>query len=276
MKIRHVISAICLLAMAALLTIAAAGNSTTRPANDPGLSAAICPVVYPLDQSSSARGYHYIFYGNAFFINTDGYLITAAHVLSALQEEGQPYLLLRMPEAPPRVLKAEVVSTDLQHDVAILRGVPNPFAGRYQVSYLPLAATKPAPGAAVLAMALRPSRPQDPHSFDAPQEDNCSAEVLQYTSASLSGGLPNSELFLFSHEVIRGQSGAPIVSQNDAGGVVGIVEGRWLHAVAISAQRTTGSRSSTVGAAIPITYAIPLLERGHIVWQAALPEAHFN
>ena len=72
MKNHHVISAICLLAMAALLGIGAAGSSTTRPADDERLSAAICPLVYPLDESSSGRGYHYIFYGNAFFINADG------------------------------------------------------------------------------------------------------------------------------------------------------------------------------------------------------------
>ncbi|PYT76614.1 MAG: hypothetical protein DMG42_04515, partial [Acidobacteria bacterium] len=35
--------------------------------------AAICPVVYPLDENPSNKGYHYLFYGDAFFINEDGY-----------------------------------------------------------------------------------------------------------------------------------------------------------------------------------------------------------
>jgi S1-C subfamily serine protease len=258
----------CLAASSTLLGLAATRVSTTRAAGDTGVSAAICPIVYQLDESTSARGYHYIFYGNAFFIDKEGYLITAAHVLSDFHDGGQPYILLRKPEAPPQLLKAEVVATDPQHDIAILRAVPNPFKGRYQVSYLLLAASKPALGAAVLAAALRPSRLKDPHSFDAPQEDSSSAEVLEYVSTSLSKGQANAELFLFSHEVIRGQSGAPVVSRESQKAVVGIVEGRWLHSGSISVARTAGNRTSTIGAAIPITYAIPLLEEKRISWQA--------
>jgi hypothetical protein len=42
------------------------------------LSLAICPIVYPLDQAPSERGFHYTFYGNGFFINKEGYLLTMA------------------------------------------------------------------------------------------------------------------------------------------------------------------------------------------------------
>src|SRR5271170_5672870 len=49
---------------------------------DNNLSAAVCPVVYQLDDAPGTRGYHYTFYGNAFFINREGYLLTAAHVLT--------------------------------------------------------------------------------------------------------------------------------------------------------------------------------------------------
>jgi len=107
------------------------------------VSRAICPVVYALDESSSERGYHYVFYGNAFFIDRDGYLVTAAHVLSDFHDGGQPHILLRLAEAPPRLLKVEVVATDQRHDIAVLRAVPNPFEGRYQVAFLPLAPNKP-------------------------------------------------------------------------------------------------------------------------------------
>jgi Trypsin-like peptidase domain len=276
MRRAPVISVVFAAAMAGLVAIGAVGDSPAPPAAEADLASAICPVVYPLDESPSARGYHYIFYGNAFFINKDGYLITAAHVLSDLQDGGQPYLMLRLPEAPPRALKAEVVATDPQHDLAILRATPNPFAGRYQVSYLGLAETKPALGLAVLAAALRPSRLKDPHSFDAPQQDYSPAEVLQYASTSLSKSQANIELFLFNQEVLRGQSGAPVVSQDDQKAVVGIVEGRWLHPAAISTARATGSRTSSIGAAIPITYAIPLLEREHISWQTKLSVAHLQ
>src|SRR5579863_10243558 len=50
--------------------------------------AALCQVVYPLDQYPGAQGYHYIFFGNGFFINNGGYLITAAHVLSSFRAGG--------------------------------------------------------------------------------------------------------------------------------------------------------------------------------------------
>lgn len=187
------------------------GTATTSASDNDAVSAAICPVVYPLDESSSERGYHYIFYGNAFFIDRDGYLVTAAHVLSDFHDGGQPHILLRLAEAPPRLLKVEVVATDQQHDIAVLRALPNPFEGKYQVAFLPLASNRPEPGEAVFAAALRPSRLRDPHTFDAPQEERSPAEVLRYISTKLEKGQEEAELFLFSHEVRRGQSGAPVV-----------------------------------------------------------------
>lgn len=265
--VNHRLVAICLALSAGLLCVRSLGVATTRPADQAALSAAICPVVYPLDESSSERGYHYIFYGNAFFINKDGYLVTAAHVLSDFHNGGQPHIVLRLPEAPPRLLKVEVVASDPQHDIAALRAVPNPFEGKYQVAFLPLAADKPRPGDAVLAAALRPSRLRDPHTFDAPQEERSPAEVLQYILTELEKGQAKAELFLFSHEVRRGQSGAPIVSR-DSQEVVGIVEGQWLQP-GPSSPTNAGNRPSMPGAAVPIVYAIPLLEQKHIFWQTA-------
>jgi Trypsin-like peptidase domain len=237
MKCIPAILAVCAAPMAGLLAIGAASVWPARPPRDADLDSAICPVVYPLDESSSARGYHYIFYGNAFFVNKDGYLITAAHVLSDLKDGVEPHLMLQLPEAPPRIVKAEVVATDPQHDIAILQVKPNPFAGKYKLSYLSLAATKPALGAAVLAAALRPSRLKDPYSFEAFQEDYSPAEVIQYAPTPLFNGQVAVELFLFNHEVLRGQSGAPVVSKDDQKAVVGIVEGRWLHPAIIRGTR---------------------------------------
>ena len=144
-------------------------SEAAGPKNQPEFTASICPIVYSLDETSAERGYRYIFYGNAFFIDTDGYLLTAAHVLSDFHNGGQPQILLRLPEAPPRLVKIEVVVTDAEHDIAVLRAVPNPFRGKYQVAFLPLSATKPAQGSLVIAAALRPARLKDPHTFDAPQ-----------------------------------------------------------------------------------------------------------
>ena len=243
-------------------------SNAAGPKNQPGFTAAICPLVYSLDEASAERGYRYIFYGNAFFIDTDGYLLTAAHVLSDFHDGGQPQILLRLPEAPPRLVKVEVVAADAEHDIAVLRAVPNPFQGRYQVAFLPLSATKPAQGSAVIAAALRPARLRDPHTFDAPQHDESIADILQYTAIPLDKGQPKAELFLFNHEVLRGQSGAPILSR-EAHEVVGIVEGQWLHGISLSSAAPPGAPGPTIGAGVPITYALALLERQHVSWQTA-------
>jgi len=231
---------------------------------DVGIVGAICPVVYPLDESSGGRGTHYTFYGNAFFIDEEGYLLTAAHVLSDFRDGGEPHILLRRAEAPPRVVQVEVVATNVQHDIAILRAVPNPFEGKYAIAFLPLGTERPVPGTAVLAAALRPSRLKDPHSFDAPREERSPAGVLQYATTKLEKGQPESELFLFDHQVERGQSGSPVLSRQ-AETVLGIVEGQWLRGVSVR-NMPTGSHASNIGAAIPITDALPLLEARKIPW----------
>ena len=284
-------------------------------------------MVYQLDDSPGTRGYHYIFYGNAFFINRDGYLLTAAHVLSEFRNGGQPSILVRLVSAPPRLLKADVIATDPEHDVAILRVTPNPFEGPYTVATLALGEEKPVIGEGVQATALRPERMKDPHTFELPIADTYPATVLDYRSMDLNpnpqtsiplvatpskdfatqtkssaaqapegesavpqSAVPRSlgksqiqtDLFLFSHEVQRGQSGAPVASAATHQ-VVGIIEGRWLHPAASILARQTGNSASsssltsnsvppppdlTQGAAIPIPYAIALLQKNHVHWDA--------
>jgi S1-C subfamily serine protease len=244
--------------------LAAAGRNFQE--NEKELWAAICPVVYSVDESVAERGYHYIFFGNAFFINKEGYLLTAAHVLTDFQNGGQPQILLRMPEAPPHLVKVEVIGTDAEHDIAVLRAVPNPFKGHYEVGFLSLSANSPVRGDTILAAAFRPAQLQDPHTFDAPQEDKTLADVLEYTAIPLNQGQPKADLFLFNHEVIRGQSGAPIVTR-DTHDVVGIVEGQWLHGIPLGSVASSGYRGTTIGAGVPIRYAVPLLEQKHVGWQ---------
>ena len=235
---------------------------------DDSLSYATCPIVYPVDQSPAERGYHYIFYGNAFFINNEGYLLTAAHVLSQLND-AQPYILLRLPMAPPRLLRVTVVAADRDHDVALLRAAPNPFAGKYQVRFLPLLVEPPALALGVQASALRPSRLKDPHSFDAFSEDRPTGEVLGYQFTSTNKSSADSEVVLFSHDVLLGDSGAPVVSL-DSQAVVGFVEGRWLRP-APSAVATPAKSSAGVGAAIPVHYAISLLQQHGVAWHPYVP-----
>lgn len=236
------------------------------PADD-NLSFAICPIIYPLDQEPDERGFHYLFYGNGFFINNEGYLLTAAHVLSQLTDS-EPYIVLRLPMAPPRILKTTVVAIDHDHDVALLRATPNPFQGKYQVRFLPLSVDWPAPQQPVLAAALRPSRLKDPHTYDAFVEDRPSGEALEYEFSQLDKGRPSTRLLLFSHGVLLGDSGAPVVS-TDSQAVVGLVEGRWLRADAAAKATVMTQTASGVAAAVPIHYAIPLLLQHGVAWHQA-------
>jgi S1-C subfamily serine protease len=202
----------------------AAGKAAAVEVSDiAGISAAICPIVYPVDESPAAKGYQYIFYGNAFFISREGYLITAAHVLHSFGNGGQPYILVGRNEAPPRMLKVEVVAVDQEHDVAVLRATPNPFQGNYRVAFLSLGAGAPVRGEDVVVAALRPSRRQ-PRTFETVLQDRSAARVVDYQSSRLEKGLGETQLLLFSHEVILGQSGAPVLSA-DGHDVVGFVEG---------------------------------------------------
>jgi S1-C subfamily serine protease len=113
----------------ALATLAALSAFPQVKNADDSAIASVCPVVYPDDQSPAARGYHYTFFGNAFFINDEGYLLTVAHVLETFRDGGQAYILVSRPDAPARLLKVAVIAKDTQHDVAILRASPNPFSG---------------------------------------------------------------------------------------------------------------------------------------------------
>jgi len=47
------------------------------------------------------------------------------------------------------------------------------------------------------------------------------------------------------------------------------VEGQWLHPGPSAPQEKRPSRPSMPGAAVPIIYAIPLLQQKHITWRTA-------
>jgi S1-C subfamily serine protease len=244
-----------------------ASTGPDGPDDNSSLTAALCPIVYQLDQSASARGYHYSFFGNAFFINEHGYLLTVAHVLDTFRDGGQPYILVNRPESPPLLLQVTVVAVDSPHDVAILRATPNPFAGKFRVAFMPLASYAAVPGQFVLALSLHPARPENAQSFQSPVEDRSPGEVLSYESAQLDKSAAAAQVFLLSHPVTPGQSGSPVLSL-DSHAVLGLVEGRWLHSNAVSIARFMGVTSCVPGAAIPIHYAISLLQDKGISWHA--------
>jgi len=76
------------------------------------------------------------------------------------------------------------------------------------------------------------------------------------------------ELFLFNRQVRRGQSGSPVVSA-ETHAVVGLVEGEWLRSSLVSLTATAEQTSTGTGAAIPIHYAIALLQQKNVAWHTA-------
>jgi hypothetical protein len=263
-------SKIAALSLAAIAWTAVLFASTVTDNSSAGasLTAALCPIVYRLDESPSSRGYHYTFFGNAFFINDQGDLLTSSHVLETFRNGGQPGIIVSRPNSPPQLLPVTVVAADSAHDVAILHVTPNPFFGHFRVSFLSLATDPAVPGQSVLALSLHPARLQNAQSFQAPVEDRSPGEVLSYESTRLDKSAPAAEIFLLSHPVTLGQSGSPVLAR-DSNAVVGLVEGRWLRNNLVSLAHSNGQSSSTPGAAVPIRYAISLLDEKHVPWHAA-------
>jgi S1-C subfamily serine protease len=254
--------------LACLLWCLGPAVASPEPNGDISLSSAVCPIVYQLDQTPAPHGYRYTFFGNGFFINDEGYILTVAHVLETFRDGGQPYVLVDRPNSPPQLVRADVIALDKEHDVAILRATPNPFAGKHKVTFLPLASDPATLGQHVLAISLHPQKPQNAQSFRAPQEDRSSGEVLSYETTQLQKSKPAADVFLLSHPVTLGQSGSPVLAQ-DSQAVVGLIEGRWLRSSGLS---VAASRSASVpGAAIPIRYAIALLQSQSVTWHAAPP-----
>jgi Trypsin-like peptidase domain len=248
----------------------AANSSQTSGPVDSKFDAALAPVVYPDDQTPQAHGYQYTFFGNAFFINEQGYLLTVAHVLETFGDGGEPYILLNRPDAPPRLVKVSVVAKDEAHDVAILRATPNPFLAGHTVSFVPLSSGEPVRGESVLAVSLRPKHEHFALSFELPREDSSPGTVLSFESTQLAKSAPPADVFLLSHPVVKGQSGSPVMDvQTQA--VIGLVEGLWLRGTYSSMSKASPQPDAVPGAAIPIQYALTLLKANNVTWHPVAP-----
>lgn len=276
-QIHHFAPPFLLLALALLLpplvlpNRAAAQQPPSAP-SDPALKAALCPIVYPSDETPGNKGVRYTFFGNAFFINSQGYLVTVAHVLQTFRNLGQPYILVDRPNSPPQLLKADIIATDWTHDVAILRATPNPFDGKFRVAFLPLAAKRSSIGDSVIASALHPSNIRSASTYKLPVQDWSSAQVLGFVQTREEKDLPETDLFVFSHEVQKGQSGSPVILATTHE-IVGLVDGRWLRPSSFSLPSTNGARpvpyGGLLGAAVPIDYLLALLQKNSISWSTA-------
>ncbi len=265
----------------------AAQNSAATPAPAAAAAArsALCEIVYQIDDGfPGPRGLRYLFFGNGFFINRDGYLLTAAHVLSQLHG-GQPYLIIRNSSGQAQFVRADVIALDEDHDVAILRATPNPFDSNSALSFLALAPATAALGEMVHAASLSPSSPLDAYSLDEIREEHSPGEVLRFEFSQLEKGAAESQVFLFRHPVHPGQSGSPVIA-DDSQAVAGLVEGQWLRddsywlaamrndPISADAEDSAAEEVPHLpGAAVPIHYAIALLQRHGIAWHAMAPSA---
>jgi hypothetical protein len=245
-------------------------QTPSRPNESSKVDTALARVVYRLDETPSGCGYHYVFYGNAFFINDNGYLLTVAHVIDNFRDGGQPFILVSRLNSPPRLIPITVIATDPGHDVAILQAKPNPFVNHFQVVYLRLRADGATRDESVLALSLHPPRLQNAQSFEAPTEDRSPGKVLSYETTQLDRGAAGAEVLLLSHPVVKGQSGSPVIAvaaDGSPAGVVGLIEGRWLRGTALAARAITSDHPTDVpGVAIPIQYALDLLKGHHIAY----------
>jgi Trypsin-like peptidase domain len=234
---------------------------------DSSLGAAICPVVYPLDGTPGVHGYHYTFFGNAFFINDQGYLLTVAHVLETFKNGGQPAILVARPDSPPQLLPLTTIAADAGHDIAVLRASPNPFSGHSRVSFLPLASDAAIPGQSVLALSRHPAPVPNAQSFQLPSEDRSAGTVLSIEETKLEKFALPAEVLLLSHPVVLGQSGSPVLA-TDSGAVIGLIEGRWVRDGSVALARREEQFVEPPGAAIPVRYAISLLEQNRIAYHS--------
>lgn len=260
------------LAAATLLCSAKPAGATTQPTgisaaeDTSATSASECMIVYPLDQHPDAQGARYVFYGNGFFVNSDGYLVTAAHVVGSFRDGGQPYVLVGPKGGPHHLVPAELIAADWGHDVAVLRATPNPFSSDSGLRFFPLTIQRPAMGKDLVVLSLRPEDQQNANSAEAPLADRESGKLLsaQFSQGETEG--TGRELFAVSQPIEPGQSGSPVLAA-DSHEVVGVVLGRWLRPGVISLATAADPAASAPGAVLPIHYAVALLHEHGIAWE---------
>jgi TonB family protein len=239
-------------------------NANAADQGDAAIKSALCQVVYPLDETPE-NGYRYMFFGNGFFINDQGYIVTAAHLLGYFRNGGIPYILVGPEEGPRRMVEAPIVAVDWDHDVAVLKAEPNPLLTDKKIGYLRISNETLVKGDGVVSASLRPPDTENAHSSLAPLEDFSRAQVIDYLFYRDKG--EQSELLLFNQDVVPGQSGSPLVSA-ETNEVVGVVVGKWLHPTVIPSGANGGHMTMAPGAALRIHYAIGLLDQLHVAWNS--------
>ena len=67
--------------------------------------------------------------------------------------------------------------------------------------------------------------------------------------------------------MVLGQSGSPVLA-TESGAVIGLIEGRWVRDGSVALARREEQFAEPPGAAIPVRYAISLLEQNGIAYHS--------
>ena len=181
-------------------------------------------------------------------VNEDGVILTNAHVVEdarrCLAGSSGAKIVAKLAGPDSRTAKAvscDVVGLDEIHDLALLK-TERPLGEGYV--YVLLDPTPPSEGTAVAVTG---------HPAFAWQPATLTGKVLRRASLVLSDrGAEKTDVLVLDIPLQRGASGSPVYL--DSGGVVGVVE------------RQYPSRTSET-VAVPIRYAIELLERCGVRWR---------
>ena len=168
--------------------------------------------------------------GTGFFITTDGYLITAAHVVESASQ-------IRV-KAAQGTLPAKVIKVDVANDVAILKvqgdKKPIPIAPSRRVKL----------GDSVFTLG-----------FPNVELQGFNPKLTKGEISSLTGMQDDARFFQISVAIQPGNSGGPLVDMT--GNVVGILVSKLDD---VKALQVTGSMPQNVNYAIKSSYILALLE----------------
>ncbi len=194
-----------------------------------------------------------------FFVNEEGYLLTNAHVVEDAKRclaHSPKAKILALPlggttpnSTTARAVSCDVVALDEAHDLAILK-TERPLPADDSGAPRPVLFLEGSEAAESTAVAVTG------HPLFAWQAITKSGKVVRRASLRLSESSPTpSEVLILDIPLRQGNSGSPVYLQV-SNAVVGIVE-----------RQDPLRPSQTV--AVPIRYAIELLDRHGIHWHAA-------
>jgi S1-C subfamily serine protease len=236
-----------------MLSLAFAALPQENPAREsPAAEPAVAAVVQLLAIGPGEQGKNRECSSTGFLVNEEGYILTNAHVVEdarrCLAASPETKIVAKLPGAKLRAIPAvscDVIGLDDLHDLAVLK-TERPLAAEAHPGFLPLNPAEVADGTPVSVTG---------HPAFAWHPTTLHSKVIRRTTLALSDrSAEKSDAFVLDIPLKRGASGSPVYVES--GGVVGVVE------------RQNPSRPwETV--AVPIRYAIELLNRQGVRWHPA-------